>query len=898
MAIISKNNGIIKGTGNPNLDVNIQDGDTITPLIYIDYSTTPPTFYKFNDNLASGSKWVLDNTVTNADSVPFTPAGSISSTDVQSAVEEVQSNVEDIIANEVLFKTTIAELRASTATHDFVYITDENQTGIFKYSSTSTEPDNTGTVLIATNGRKYIRQYEGKINAKWFGAVGDGIVNDQPALQNAINFCIKNSKYLFIPVGNYKINSPLLLLYDSYPDLNAEFFSVTIEGESKPYLNNTTITANFNDTFAIGIQRGKGVSIKNIRILGKNTINFDLKQVIETPDNLWTVNDCRDSRYSPYSGIVVDPFGTTLPVDGGYPGMSAYYSQIGSGGSTGIDLENIYVNGFVVGIMFSPSGSAFNSDVTTVTNSQISNCKAGLAFGQSQTKGCKVTNIMAWQSIRFLFNGDQYGSGNGYMPIVEGGTIAGSVRSLFRFNQNWSPFSINNFFAESIHSLGFTTGTSKTFPLSFVNCQFHFNTNYNNNIKNANCLLESSNASFFSCALIYYGYSSAPMTFYVQQGLNFTGCTTTDIIYNRFTDSEEPFANVVYINHRFSKYSATINPGFNSNYRINNLNTVNVGTFLSNGSEIVVDNTHTVKEKSSIGLKVFFLEGLNITVTSNKATFSTSYPGRYQVNDILFSTTNLPVDSGSTINTTLGKVESVIGSTVTLAQIPYSLVDGVYGVYHISLPKYHSQTFCTGVSSSNVLTNVICADPLNGAWLVGDKVFGNGIWSGTYITAIDNVNKTITLSENLNASITNSPIFGAEVFRYHYANSAPSTSGWLSGDIVYNTNPSSGILSWVCTSGGAFGTTLPPVFTPIFASKNVQSNGVTDTTDANGDIVITFPKSFSSEPTYVSLSILGTIVFTYTIVSKTATNATVRIFDMAGAPVVSTSISLIYTASQ
>lgn len=60
MAIISKENGIIKGTGNPNLDVNIQDGDIVTPLIYIDYSTTPPTFYKFNDNLVSGSKWEVD----------------------------------------------------------------------------------------------------------------------------------------------------------------------------------------------------------------------------------------------------------------------------------------------------------------------------------------------------------------------------------------------------------------------------------------------------------------------------------------------------------------------------------------------------------------------------------------------------------------------------------------------------------------------------------------------------------------------------------------------------------------------------------------------------------------------------------------------------------------------
>ena len=58
MAIISKENGIIKGTGSPNIDVNIQDGDNPTPTQYIDVSTTPYTQYLFDDTLISGDKWV------------------------------------------------------------------------------------------------------------------------------------------------------------------------------------------------------------------------------------------------------------------------------------------------------------------------------------------------------------------------------------------------------------------------------------------------------------------------------------------------------------------------------------------------------------------------------------------------------------------------------------------------------------------------------------------------------------------------------------------------------------------------------------------------------------------------------------------------------------------------
>lgn len=62
MAVISKSNGIIKGTGNPNSDVSIQDGDNPTPIQYIDTSTTPETVYRFDDNQTSGSKWVVEGT--------------------------------------------------------------------------------------------------------------------------------------------------------------------------------------------------------------------------------------------------------------------------------------------------------------------------------------------------------------------------------------------------------------------------------------------------------------------------------------------------------------------------------------------------------------------------------------------------------------------------------------------------------------------------------------------------------------------------------------------------------------------------------------------------------------------------------------------------------------------
>ena len=47
----------------------------------------------------------------------------------------------------------------------------------------------------------------------------------------------------------------------------------------------------------------------------------------------FTDGKSRDSRYSPYAAIVIDPFtnleSDKLPADGGYPGLLVYYGKSG-----------------------------------------------------------------------------------------------------------------------------------------------------------------------------------------------------------------------------------------------------------------------------------------------------------------------------------------------------------------------------------------------------------------------------------------------------------------------------------------------------------------------------------------------------------------------------------------
>ncbi len=64
--------------------------------------------------------------------------------------------------------------------------------GTFTWSATSTAADNGGTVLMpsgdtsSTPGR-WLRQYSGAIDVRWFGATGNGKTDDTAALQGALN---------------------------------------------------------------------------------------------------------------------------------------------------------------------------------------------------------------------------------------------------------------------------------------------------------------------------------------------------------------------------------------------------------------------------------------------------------------------------------------------------------------------------------------------------------------------------------------------------------------------------------------------------------------------------------------------------------------------------------------
>jgi hypothetical protein len=363
-----------------------------------------------------------------------------------------------------------------------------------------------------------VNQY---FSVKWFGAKGNN-ADDYAAIQKTINTCIRNNiRTVYFPVGRYKISRPLIIRGtpvagedNNKNDLRA-FCTIELLGQSSFWDSNTgsEIFPLFNNSFAIGIQNGKGCKIRKLKISGLFTppAVSDTHKFYNLSFEAFTDGKCRDSRYSPYAAIVIDPF-TNLeldkhPADGGYPGLLVYYGKSGKlqtqSGSTGTELEELHINGFVVGICSSPNGLTRNAEITIINKVQFSNCKLCISGGQDQEKENVISNIYCWGGTHTIFATGLYGSprmaGNWHIDHVN--IAGGVVRFIYNDQHGYFPTYISHVFAESLGSFG-TLNSELACEVS--DCIFDFA--YQSLASQQTLLISyGENVLFRSCNFRYYG---------------------------------------------------------------------------------------------------------------------------------------------------------------------------------------------------------------------------------------------------------------------------------------------------------------------------------------------------------------------------------------------------------
>ena len=366
-----------------------------------------------------------------------------------------------------------------------LFVSDLDKQGAFAVDiSDKTSPDDSAMTLVTADGTRLKRIIDNNmLNVRWFGAKGNGS-DDWYALQKAINYILFHpytARTLYFPPGTYKITRPLLIAKLEGNVFRQTSINLVGPANSKSLSGGFAIIAPaYNNTFAIGIQLGKGVLIKDLQIMGRFTLPDKLTpiQIDTLSATEWTDGVSRDNPKSPYAGIVIDPFCNSEVIQPGemYPGLEAYYPKgLGRGGSSSIQIIGCSLRNFIVGVMLTPSNQQ-NADLIDVIDCDISSNKVGYAMGQAQSKECHVERLKCWGPTHTLFDNVGYGFRHGdgaNIPLVDGVNIASHVKQLCRIFATSFSGVFRNVYAEGLFRIGYVGGLA---TVSFEDCQINFET--------------------------------------------------------------------------------------------------------------------------------------------------------------------------------------------------------------------------------------------------------------------------------------------------------------------------------------------------------------------------------------------------------------------------------------
>ncbi len=156
-----------------------------------------------------------------------------------------------------------ASLRAYSGTLNWIDVTAQGIAGSFVVDAADiTSPDNSGTIIVATDGRRWKRVYTGPANVKWFGATGDGI-NDDTA---AFNAALLANPDVFAPAATY------ICLNVSLQDgshLYGDGWSTVIKQKSTAIDGDFLLAANKNDGGTPSVlDNKKNIVISNLQLAG------------------------------------------------------------------------------------------------------------------------------------------------------------------------------------------------------------------------------------------------------------------------------------------------------------------------------------------------------------------------------------------------------------------------------------------------------------------------------------------------------------------------------------------------------------------------------------------------------------------------------------------------------
>jgi len=395
---------------------------------------------------------------------------------IQNASIALGATVTDALNNlnaGAVYKKTIAQIRSLSGTlptNNF-YTTDIRQEGEWYYDASDVvSADNTGTVLVTSDGKRIKRIYENKtVNIEWFGAIGDGYTDNTSFIQSAIN----TGKKIFVPEGIY-IASNITLLNNSSLSGLGEKSILKFKTGSTGYMLNGDLVG--------------GISLKKISLYGADDIEYQTVSSIGTRAGIYLntnapkskITNCKIYGFSAigvgYNGTVTSKDNKSIDISNcnflsNYCAVSTAPSGVNHytavSGGTGGEYSNIIGSSFYLN-RYAVVASAGN---TNITGNVISNNGYGIYTTSVSNVGhgnivSNLINHSTVNSIEMVDNiighvisGNSIYSGNIVFTNCTGIIFSSnqiSVTGITITGAGFHNFADNFYFLDPVFSGGFT----------------------------------------------------------------------------------------------------------------------------------------------------------------------------------------------------------------------------------------------------------------------------------------------------------------------------------------------------------------------------------------------------------------------------------------------------------
>lgn len=696
----------------------------------------------------------------------------------------------------------------------------------------------------------------GKFSMLWYGAKGDGS-DDQPELQKPLDVCAYQNKikHLFWPGGSYTIAKGLYWERDDNGDGVRDFLTgYSLEGEGKTFggANETLVSCPNGNSFGFNIQRGKGVVIENIFLLGNNSAisALSISDVMENNSANWE-NGNRDQQTSPHAGWVIDGFGPPSFGSGSkYPDFVAKYSDATNAGSTDIKLINCGARYWVVGFMLSPAGVVQNGDLVEYNACWSDYCETAFATGSSQNRTNRIIKCAVWGHVKTVVDCKTYGDNIGDPPHFDGLNVAGYVRQFCILNDFLNAgLIVENSHFELLRMLG-GSPASDAGDLVMENSWVNFAGDQNNGdgtvLHHPITLFRGASLTVKGGTFTNYSAGFSPQSFSAKWAY-FEGVRIDNLLINNYAHAQTKYFNVklgVFPIGEAAKIDF-INPTEIGDQRPYFLNGMEYVTNLSTGDNYksVVRRkiyntafTYSLKDAQLVLLGNFTPSGIqNPNPVSGASEFqftvapSSDQYKMLQVGDVIVSN-QFTDEFGRTFSMAgLGTVSNKNGTTgvITVQGNPTQIAAVALNLFlyrpHQLLPVFVTANSTAG---SPVLSNYLIEQDCT-VLPVGITINSPNFPEGTYIVSYDFAARTITLSNNATATVTNMDVLSSDWQGEIYGHPDPALTGkvgFKKGDKIWNKREDlfPTVLYWICNTSGITNSSRQPAFTAFYKTDPPQ----------------------------------------------------------------------------